>query len=186
MSHSIAKVTPDQLPALEQGLDSFREKRWGSAFVQLSSADREAPIEPEHLVQLGQAALLLGKETEEVDALARAHQGFLALKKTTFAVRCAFWLGFMALLNGEPAKAGGWLSRAARLLEGCPECVEHGYMMMPGAYHYSTRAILPRRMINFQEAVAVARQFGDVDLMTLALQGQGRALIRRGKPDSRP
>jgi DNA-binding CsgD family transcriptional regulator len=182
MSHSIAKVTPDQPPALEQGLDSFREKRWGSAFVQLSSADREAALEPEHLVQLGQAALLIGKEAEGVEALARAHQGFLTLGKTTFAVRCAFWLGFMALLNGEQAKAGGWLARAARLLEGCPECVERGYMMMPGAYRLFHSGDPATAYINFQQAAAVARQFGDVDLMTLAIQGQGRALIRQGDP----
>src|SRR4051812_14720813 len=182
MSHSIAKVSPDQPPALEQGLDSFREKRWGPAFVQLLSADKEATLAPEHLVQLGQAALLIGKEAEGIEAFTRAHQGFLTEKKTTFAVRCAFWLGFMALLNNEPAKAGGWLSRAARLLEGCPECVERGYMMMPGAYRLFHSGDPATAYINFQQAAAVGRQFGDVDLMTLALQGQGRALIRQGDP----
>ena len=34
----------------------------------------------------------------------------------------------------ETAKAGGWLSRAARVLENHPDCVEQGYLLLPTAY----------------------------------------------------
>ena len=37
------------------------------------------------------------------------------------------------MLSGEFARAGGWLSRASRELEGQPDCVEHGYLLLPTA-----------------------------------------------------
>jgi hypothetical protein len=92
---------------LEQGRESFRKQAWGAAFTQLSAADREILLEPEDLVQLAQAAYLIGKELEGADFLARAHQGFLSRGETALAARSAFWVGFTSLFNGEFAKAGG-------------------------------------------------------------------------------
>jgi DNA-binding CsgD family transcriptional regulator len=177
---SIATLAKDRSSALEQGLACFRDRQWTAACAQFSAADKEAPLEPEHLILLAQSSLLIGRQAEGNDLLARAHQAFLAQGKTTFAVRCAFWLGFMALLNHEHARAGGWLGRAARLLEGCPECVERGYMMLPGAFRAFHSGDPATAYITFQQAGAVGRQFSDTDLMTLALQGQGRSLIRQG------
>src|SRR5205085_879915 len=108
------------------GRDSFRKQEWGSAFSQFSEADRQDPLGPEDLVQFAQAALLLGRDPEGADLLARAHQSFLNLGETRSAARTAFWLGFTSLLSGEFARAGGWLSRAARLLDGHPDCPEKG------------------------------------------------------------
>lgn len=166
--------------ALTLGLEAFRNRRWSSACSHLLDADAEAPLEAEYLVQLAQAALLVGRESVGHETLARAHQGFVEQQQITFAVRCAFWLGFMALLNGEHAKAGGWLSRAGRLLENGPECVERGYMMIPEAFRCFHSGQLATACTTFRKVAGVARQFGDPDLMTLALNGQGRALIRQG------
>src|SRR4029077_4000997 len=96
--------------ALEEGRESFRMQAWGAAFSQLSEADREEDLGAEDLLQLAQAALLIGRETEGVDHLARAHQAFLNRGEVQPAARCAFWLGFTLLIAGESAKAGGWLS----------------------------------------------------------------------------
>src|SRR4051794_20782315 len=87
--------------ALEQGRDAFRKQAWGVAFSQLSAADGQSSLAPEDLVQLAQAAWLIGRETEGGDFLARAHQAFLSRGDAQRAVRCAFWLGFTLLLNGE-------------------------------------------------------------------------------------
>ena len=59
--------------ALEEGRESFRMQAWVAAFAQLSAADREEALAAEDLSQLAQAALLIGKETEGIDHLARAH-----------------------------------------------------------------------------------------------------------------
>jgi DNA-binding CsgD family transcriptional regulator len=167
--------------ALEQGRESFRKQAWGAAFSQLSAADQEAPLDPEHVVELAQAALLIGKEVEGGDFLARAHQAFLSRGDAHLAVRCAFWLGFTSLLNGEVAKAGGWLSRASRLLDGHPDCVERGYLLLPTGYRLVHGGDAAAAQSTFAQATAIGNRFGDKDLVTLGLHGQGRALIRHGE-----
>jgi len=166
---------------LQQGRESFRNKAWGAAFSQLSAADDESPLDPEYLVELAQAALLIGKEAEGTEFLARAHQGFMTRGDTLPAVRCAFWLGFTSLLNGEVAKASGWLSRAARLIDGCPACVEHGYLLLPTGYRSFREGSAVTAQAAFEQAAAIGGRFGDKDLVTLGLQGQGRCLIRQGE-----
>src|SRR5438552_14179598 len=120
-SRSAASSSSTRAQALEQGRESFRKQAWGTAFSQLSAADREASLDAEDLAQLAQAARLIGREAEGADLLSRAHQALLSRGEEQPAARCAFWMGFSALLNGEFAKAGGWLSRAKRLLDGHPD-----------------------------------------------------------------
>src|SRR5215831_11481777 len=133
-SRATARRSNSRTQALEQVRESFRKRAWGAAFSQLSKADQEAPLDPEQVMELAQAALLIGKEVEGTDFLARAQQAFTSRGETRPAARCAFWLGFISLLNGEAAKAGGWLSRAGRLLDGHPDCVEKGYLLLPTGY----------------------------------------------------
>jgi ATP/maltotriose-dependent transcriptional regulator MalT len=166
---------------LDAGVEAFQKQAWAAAYAHLSAADREAAIGPEHLVGLAQAALLLGKDAEGADILARAHQEFLQREQIRSAVRCAFWLGFTALLNNEKAKAGGWLARANRLLEGESDCVERGYLLLPNGYGAVHSGDPATAQAIFVEAAAVGKRFADKDLMAIALQGQGRALIRQGE-----
>ena len=177
----IVRSSSARAQALEQGRESFRKQAWGNAFSQLSAADREAPLDPERLMELAQAALLIGREAEGADLLARAHQAFMNRGDAQPAARCAFWLGFTSLLNGEVAKAGGWLSRASRLLDGQPDCVEKGYMLLPTGYRSVQAGDAATAHSSFAQAADIGKRFRDTDLMTLGLQGQGRALIRQGE-----
>jgi DNA-binding CsgD family transcriptional regulator len=177
-------VENDRTQALAKGSEAFRSQLWRKAFTLLSAADQQSPLDPENLVYLAQAALLIGKEQEGAEALARAHQAFLALGHTRPAVRCAFWLGFTALLNGETAKATGWLSRANRLLAEDSECVESGYLLLPNGYRAVHSGDHAAAQNFFEQAAAIAKRFEDKDLMAFALQGQGRSLIRKGEIES--
>src|SRR5262245_1837607 len=167
--------------ALQKGRDAFQRRAWGEAFSQLSAADRKSPLTPEDLVSFAQAAFLTGREREGGDLLSRAHQAFLKRRDTQLAARCAFWLGFTLLINGESAKAGGWLSRAGRLLEGQPDCVEKGYLLLSEGYRSVHTGDAVAAHEKFVQAAASGERFGDKDLVTLGLQGQGRCLIRQGK-----
>lgn len=167
--------------ALDRGRESLRNQAWGDAFSQLSAADREAMLEPADLEGLAHAAHLIGRETDSMDLLARAHQGFLSRGETQRAARCAFWLGFRALLNGGLAQAGGWLSRADRLLDGQPGCVEKGYLLLPVGYRAFQEGDAATAYKTFSQAAKIGNRFSEVDLVTLARQGQGRALIRQGE-----
>src|SRR5215831_8179258 len=137
--------------------------------------------DPFQLVESAQASLLVGKEREGLEMLARAHQSFLSLGETRAAARCAFWLGFVALLGGDVAQAGGWLARAERLLEGTSECVEKGYLFLPVGYRLVHQGNATEAYEAFAQAGTIGRQFADSDLVALALQGQGRSLIRQGE-----
>lgn len=170
----------DRSQSLARGSEAYLHRQWRNAFTFLSEADSQSPLQPSHLLQLAQAALLIGKEQEGADALARAHQSFLADGHTAPAVRCAFWLGFTAMLNGETAKATGWLARASRLMEGHPDCIETGYLLLPNGYRLVHSGDPESAESYFKQAVAIAKRFDDKDLMALALQGQGRSLIRKG------
>ena len=163
------------------GRESFRKRAWGAAFSQLSAADGEAPLAPEYLAELAQAALLIGKQVEGTTFLSRAHQAFLDHGAIQPAARCAFWLGFTSLVNGEAAKAGGWLSRAGRLLEDQPDCCEKGFLLLAEGYRLFHNGDTTAAREKFELACACGLRFKDRDLATLALQGHGRALIREGQ-----
>jgi DNA-binding CsgD family transcriptional regulator len=179
--HSHTPVRTSSSQALEQGRESFRTRAWGAAFSQLSIADREGKLEPADLLLLAQSALLTGREVEGADLLARAHQAFLSAGEVQHAVRCAFWLGFTLLIGGEPAKAGGWLSRAGRLLESQSDCVDKGYLLLPEGYRLFHAGDPQAAHAMFAQSVAIGERFRDRELVTLGLQGQGRALIRQGE-----
>src|ERR1700687_1923030 len=113
--------------SLDQGRAAFERQIWGNAYQQLTAADREAALEPEDLERFAIAAHLVGRDAESTDAWARAHPAFLARGAAPGAARCAFWLGFTALIQGETAQGGGWLARGQRLLgDGRTHCGGRG------------------------------------------------------------
>jgi DNA-binding NarL/FixJ family response regulator len=177
----MGKTPMTRSQALERGRKSLRQQAWAAAFQHLSAADREAPLEPADLEELAKTAHLTGKETESVELLARAHQGYLSQGEIQRAARCAFWLGFTALINGDQAQSNGWLARAARLLNGQNDCVEKGYLLLPAGYRAVHGGDAATAYKTFVQAAGFGERFGDKDLLTLALQGQGRSLLRQGE-----
>src|SRR4051794_13275291 len=166
--------------ALQEGRDAFRNHQWGNAYTRLSAADSVSPLEPADLVLLAQAAQLTGRDHDFTDLLARAHPALAECGHSQPAARCAFWLGFTAMIGGEFAKAGGWLSRASRLLEGQPDCAENGYLLLATGYRAFHSGDPAAAHTAFVQAAACGERFREMDLLALALQGQGRALIRQG------
>jgi len=166
---------------LQQGYDSMRVQAWATAFSQLSAADRESPLDAEDIDRLAMAAQLSGRESESADLLARAHQSYLTAGNIHRAVRCALWLGFRLLFSGELARAGGWLARARRLLDGQSECVEHGYLLLPEGLNSIREGDPAAAYETFMRAADIGHRFAEKDLETMALHGQGRALIRLGQ-----
>ena len=163
------------------GREALRKQGWATAFAHLSAADKKMALGSEDLVGLATAAQLIGKEAESAELLARAHQGFLATGENQKAARCAFWLGYTALFRGDDAQASGWLARCRRVLDGMAECVEHGYLLLPEGLQAVQTGDAAKAYKVFALAAAIGQRFGDKDLATLALHGQGRALIRVGE-----
>ena len=173
-------ATPNPEP--RRGREAFARHNWVEAFARLSDADRDATLEPEDVERLATAAYLLGRDTESADLWARAHQEYLRRNDVERAARCAFWLAFGLIDRREFARAGGWFSRARRLLDdGNRDCVEQGYLLLPLALERVDRRDFDGALEAFSRAAEFGTRFHDHDLVTLARHGQGRAMINLGR-----
>jgi DNA-binding CsgD family transcriptional regulator/tetratricopeptide (TPR) repeat protein len=167
---------------LDRGQKAFAEKQWTRAFAHLAEADREQRLEPEDLQRLATAAYLIGKGADSTEIWTRAHQEFVTRGHVQQAARCAFWLGFALMNQGERARAGAWIARAGRLLEdGRQDCVEQGYLLLPSALQLILGGDATAAYEMFSQAAEIGDRFGDPDLIALARHSRGRVLIRMGE-----
>jgi DNA-binding CsgD family transcriptional regulator len=167
---------------LVRGREAAGRLAWADAYAALSLADQSSSLAAEDLELLATAAYLLGRVEDCLRALQRAHQLHVEAGDPRRAARCALWLAFHLGSAGELAQAGGWLARANRLLEHePPDCAERGYLLLPLAIqHIVTGDPAAARELSAR-AAAISRHAGDADLVALALQVQGRALVRLGR-----
>ena len=167
---------------LERGRDSFARQAWSPAWAHLSAADAEARLDPDDVERLAISAYLIGRDAESIDLLARAHHDWVGRGACERAARCAFWLFFVLRNKGQHARGSGWLARARRLLdEGQRDCVEQGYLLLPIALQAAADGDVATACSTFEQASKIGDRFGEADLVALARQGRGRALIRSGE-----
>lgn len=169
---------------LDRGREAYAARAWAEAYGALRSAAASRSLGPADLERLAVSALLTGDEAGGEEAWAQAYQGFLDAGEPAAAARCAIWLGMHLGSNGEPARAGGWLARAGRLLdEAGLDCVERGYLLIPVGIRalQEGRAADGRRV--FDQAAAIAERFGDTQLSNMARHGRGRSLLKLGDLD---
>jgi DNA-binding NarL/FixJ family response regulator len=169
------------LAELERGRSSYAGGAWQDAFEALSAAGRAAPLGPEDLELLARAGYMLGRDDDYVDGLERAHRAHLEAGDVPPAVRCAFWIGHNMLFRGDQARASGWFARAERLLEGASDCVERGYLLIPVWLGQMAEGDSDAACETTAEAAAIGERFGDADLIWIARDEQGRALIQQGR-----
>jgi DNA-binding CsgD family transcriptional regulator len=170
------------VPALARGREAFRSKSWSEAYRLLEAARREAPLEPEDLERLAEAAYLLAKDDESEAFLAQAHQALLDRADHEGAARCATWLALGQHQRGAMAPASGWFARAERILdEAGLDCVVRGYLLIPSGIRCIMQGDPAAGHAAFSSAAEIASRFGDRDLASVACQGRGRALICLGR-----
>jgi DNA-binding NarL/FixJ family response regulator len=180
VKHRTGALKPTRAQSLDEGRKLLQQRAWSAAFSRLSAADRESPLDPDDLEKLAVAAHLLGMDAVNAEMMSRAHRGFLDRGHTRSAARCALRLGSTLMINGDHAQAGGWLSRAGRLFEVEPDCVEKGYLLLPVGFRSFNSGDGAAAYDAFVQAGVIGERYHDRELITLALQGQGRALIRQG------
>ena len=167
---------------LNRGRDAFLRRGWTDAYMLLAAADRDQPLPPEDLERLATSAYLIGKDAESAEIWTRAYQEFLGRGAVARAARCAFWLAFGLMHQGERARAGGWITRARELLDNArQDCVEQGYLLLPIALQRVVAGDAAGAYGMFCQAAEIGDRFGDRDLLALARHSRGRVLIRMGE-----
>ena len=171
----------EQVDKLEQGREAFARRAWLEANDLLTSAHERVALEGSDLELLATCAFMLGQDDESVAWLERAHHRFLEDGETLRAARCAAWIGLNLAARGKIGPATGWLGRAQRLVEPAGECVERGYLLLPGVFRHEAAKNFAAAAAVAEEAVRIAEQFGDRDLFALSIQAQGYMLIKDGR-----
>lgn len=167
---------------VDRGRDAFDRHAWGRAYADLALADRDEPLAVEDLERLASAAYLVGRSDESAEAWARAHLECARLGEVARAARCAFWLAFALLNNGELARGGGWVDRAQRLLDDRRlDCVEQGYLRYAAALRSVFSGDVEAALEGFSRATGAGERFLDPELVTLARIGLGRCLVYAGR-----
>ena len=167
---------------LARGREAAGRLAWADAYIALSLADRSSPLAGEDLELLATAAYLLGRVEESLQALQRAQQIHAEGGDLRRAARCAFWLWFHLINQGELAQASGWLARANRLLEHeQQDCAERGYMLIAVAFQHVVAGDYTGARRAAASAAAIGRRVGDADLVAFALVLHGRAMVREGR-----
>jgi ATP/maltotriose-dependent transcriptional regulator MalT len=80
-------------------------------------ADAGEDLDADQLEMLAVAANLIGQDQDSIRAWERAHAEHLRAGRSDRAAASACWAALTLLLRGEMAQAGGWMTRAERIVE---------------------------------------------------------------------
>jgi DNA-binding NarL/FixJ family response regulator len=164
--------------ALDLARTAFDRHAWTDAYEAFRATDREAPLGIADLERVALAAHLIGNDDAAVEFWERAHHEAIQRGDVILAARQALWVGMMLAQRGDMAVGGGWLGRAARLVEESGvDCVERGFILVPQALRLLDAGDPAGAFAIFEQAAAIAARFGDPDLATLGWLGRGKALI---------
>ncbi|HEX6701828.1 MAG TPA: LuxR C-terminal-related transcriptional regulator [Gaiellaceae bacterium] len=128
----------------------------------------------------GLAAWFMGDLDDGVALRERAVARYSREGDCSRAARVALWISRMYLNSGRASAAGGWLSRAERILADEPSCAGHGWLAVERARRAASVEEAAERA---REALELARRFGDDDLEVFALSVLGRAEVSAGRAE---
>jgi DNA-binding CsgD family transcriptional regulator len=172
----------DPAQLLERGRACFERHEWNDAFHALARVDASTPLGADDLQRLATSAGLTAREEEMLPAQERLYHTCLEAGDSLAAARAALWLGFRLFARGEAARAGGWLGRAQRLVEGeGRDCAEQGYLLLPASQRHLNMAEFGEAHDAAARAARLGERFGEADLVAFARNLQGRALLAQGQ-----
>lgn len=165
------------------GREAFTARSWARAYESLSAADRDGDLGADDLHRLALSAYLTGRDAPYERSLERAVRLLLGDGDRRRAARTAFWLALGLFRLGEPARAGGWLSRAQRALadDGDPPCAEQGLLLIPAGLQQLYSGDGEAAAAIFEQVLEAGTRFRDADVIALGVLGSGQAMIACGR-----
>ena len=116
---------------LAKAREALARHDWESGRVLAAEFRTDDPTaEAERLDVLAEALWWLGRLDECIEARQAAFRAHETLGEHRRAGQCAVWLYEHHGMAARPAMATAWLQRARRALEGDPDCVEHGALLL--------------------------------------------------------
>ena len=166
--------------SLARAREAYAQQDWPTAaagYLNLSTDKLSA----DDLAAYADAVWWMGHTEDRLRIGVMAYDAFLAESRTADAAMAAVLLGILHIARGDEPLGVGWIGRAARLAEGLPECVVHGFMLFLTAVEGNLQAGRPT------DAVVAARQMQDLgrrldepNIVALGIHAEGRALIKAG------
>jgi len=138
------------------------------ASFEAALADEETA---EALDGLGQALWWQNELGRAIELRERAYADFSRRGDVRSAIRLAVWLGREYFtVHGNFAASGGWIARAERLCAEAGACPECGWLELLKGFASQDAAAMRTRA---DAALAIAKQFDDADLETVAVSFNG-------------
>ena len=100
---------------MQAAREAFARRSWLEVYTLL--ADAADDLDADQLEMLAVAANLIGRDQDSVRAWERSHAEHLRAGRSDRAALSACWAALTLLLRGETAQAGGWMTRAQRIVE---------------------------------------------------------------------
>jgi DNA-binding CsgD family transcriptional regulator len=136
---------------------------------------------PEALEGLARAAFFLNEGEAALEARERAYTRYREAHRPVDAARMAIALAWdHRAARGERAVSDGWLARARRLLENIGPTSERGWLALREA-SFALPGDTGLARERCEEAEALGRELGDLDLEMTAVALLGLALVSQGQ-----
>ncbi|WP_077488146.1 LuxR C-terminal-related transcriptional regulator [Sinomonas mesophila] len=167
--------------SLAQARTAHAAREWASAAARFDAVPTER-LGADDLAAYADALWWLGRIEDNLRLSAAACDAFLAESRPAEAAGAALVLGIFHLGRGDEPQGTGWIGRARHLLEGVPESPVHGLLLLLTRMEPSLQAGEPAAAVEAARRVQeIGRRLGQPDLVSLGLNGEGRALIRSGQ-----
>jgi ATP/maltotriose-dependent transcriptional regulator MalT len=167
--------------ALDQIRAAFAGRHWSEAFALAAEVDGRDGLAADDLERYSTAAAMLGRQTESIDLLTRAHEAFLESGDEHSAARCAAWIGIHLGNSGEQARSAGWFTRAQRLAGEPGPSSSGGFLLVPVGLGALYAGDAERALTAFEALAEFGEQLGDQDFSALGRLGLGQARIMLGQ-----
>jgi len=155
---------------------------WQSIHDELAQRDLSS-LSAVELDRLGESLFWLDRPDDSIAVLGQAFTAHVADGDHAGAAMAAWQLFYDHALVGEDALANGWLERTRRHCGHVEGSVAAGFLAVAESDHAAWAGVLDDAVAHAERAVELGSATADADLMAMALQAKGRALVACGRVD---
>lgn len=153
---------------------------WRAVHAELSTRDPSS-LRAEELDALAESLFWLDRPDESIAVRGRAFRAHVAAGDHAGAAMAAWQLFCDHALVGELAPANGWLERARRHAGQAEGTAAAGFLAVAESDRAAMNGEPCDALTHAERAVAAGQATGHADLMAMALQAKGRALLACGR-----